>query len=236
MGASDERWRPCDHGPQASPPPPILPAARAFLVQWPWPLFSQLFTASVPLTRPIVAVIEADATDRRTLCSLLSSLDADVQDYDSAESYLAVARRYARLPDHRHVRCPACRGSICCGCCAPRDTSPPVILLGEETDVRAAVDAMREGAVGLHREAAHGRGDSCAASRTCSITRSRSVTESREIALRRTSMSICARIERQLALHLLVQLLAPAACRPAAARSSARRIDRPASGPAGRGP
>ncbi len=26
------------------------------------------------------------------------------------------------------------------------DRSPPVILLGEETDVRAAVDAMREGA------------------------------------------------------------------------------------------
>ena len=41
------------------------------------------------ITRPIVAVIEADATDRRTLCSLLSSLDADIQDYDSAESYLA---------------------------------------------------------------------------------------------------------------------------------------------------
>ena len=39
--------------------------------------------------RPIVAVIEADAAARRTLCSLLSSLDAEIQDYDSAESFLA---------------------------------------------------------------------------------------------------------------------------------------------------
>jgi FixJ family two-component response regulator len=43
--------------------------------------------------RPIVAVIEADATDRRTLCVLLSTLDVDVRDYDSAESFLAA-------PDH----------------------------------------------------------------------------------------------------------------------------------------
>src|SRR5690606_1025403 len=50
--------------------------------------FSML-TDHVAATRPIVAVIEADAAARRTLCSLLSSLDAEVQDYDSAESYLA---------------------------------------------------------------------------------------------------------------------------------------------------
>ena len=50
------------------------------------------FSASdihVRITRPIVAVIEADAAARRMLCSLLSSLDAEIQDYDSAESYLA---------------------------------------------------------------------------------------------------------------------------------------------------
>ena len=50
--------------------------------------------------RPIVAVIEADEAARRLLCSLLSSLDAEIQDYDSAESYLAAAARHAGLRDH----------------------------------------------------------------------------------------------------------------------------------------
>ena len=50
-------------------------------------------TRVVYANRPIVAVIETDATDRRMLCALLSALDVDVRDYDSAESFLAA-------PDH----------------------------------------------------------------------------------------------------------------------------------------
>jgi FixJ family two-component response regulator len=98
----------------------------------------------VQIHRPIVAVIEADEAARRLLRSLLSSLDAEIQDYDSAESYLA-ARRHARLRDHRRV---AARhvGARAVAALAFEETSPPVIVLGEETDVRAAVDAMREGA------------------------------------------------------------------------------------------
>lgn len=101
------------------------------------------------ITRPIVAVIEADAAARRLLCSLLSSLDAEIQDYDSAESYLAA--------DVDALGCdmgciitdmllPGMSGLELLRRLRAIETSPPVIVLGEETDVRAAVDAMREGA------------------------------------------------------------------------------------------
>jgi FixJ family two-component response regulator len=112
--------------------------------------FLQLTHALVATARPIVAVIEADATDRRTLCSLLSSLDVDVQDYDSAESYLA-----ARIDGFRclitDVSLPGMSGLELLRHMRSRTDSRaerlPVILLGEESDVRAAVTAMREGAV-----------------------------------------------------------------------------------------
>ena len=101
---------------------------------------------SVHITRPIVAVIEADAAARRTLCSLLSSLDAEIQDYESAESYLAaeVDTLGCVITD---VILPGMSGLELLRRLRANDSgSPPVILLGEETDVRAAVDAMREGA------------------------------------------------------------------------------------------
>jgi FixJ family two-component response regulator len=101
---------------------------------------------SVSAIRPIVAVIEADATDRRTLCSLLSSLDADVQDYDSAESYLAshVAALGCLITD---MTLPGMSGLDLLRLLRTEHAAPPVILLGEESDVSAAVAAMREGAV-----------------------------------------------------------------------------------------
>jgi two-component system response regulator FixJ len=99
----------------------------------------------VRITRPIVAVIEADAAARRLLCTLLSSLDAEIQDYDSAESCLASD------PDAldcviTDVMLPGMSGLELLRRLRATETSPPVIMLGEETDVRAAVDAMREGA------------------------------------------------------------------------------------------
>ena len=97
------------------------------------------------IIRPIIAVIEADEAARRLLCSLLSSLDADIQDYDSAESYLAA--------DLETLGCvitdvwlPGMSGLELLRRLRSGETSPPVIVVGEETDVRAAVDAMREGA------------------------------------------------------------------------------------------
>jgi two-component system response regulator FixJ len=105
---------------------------------------------SVRISRPIVAVIEADEAARRLLCSLLSSLDAEIQDYDSAESYLAAKvdtlgcdTLCCVITD---VLLPGMSGLDLLRRLRAAETSPPVIVLGEETDVRAAVDAMREGA------------------------------------------------------------------------------------------
>ena len=90
-------------------------------------------------------MIEADEAARRLLRSLLSSLDAEIQDYDSAESYLAGARDTLGcvITD---VWLPGMSGLELLRRLRSEETSPPVIVLGEETDVRAAVDAMREGA------------------------------------------------------------------------------------------
>jgi FixJ family two-component response regulator len=98
------------------------------------------------VTRPIIAVIEADARDRESLCSLLSSLDADVHDFDSAESYLA-AHPSALGCLITDVSLPGMSGLDLLRLLRAARMAPPVILLGEESDVRAAVDAMREGAV-----------------------------------------------------------------------------------------
>jgi FixJ family two-component response regulator len=109
--------------------------------------FLQFTHPIVATSRPIVAVIEADATDRRTLCSLLNSLDVDVQDYDSAESYLAAHMDGfgCLITD---VALPGMSGlELLRQLRAQRQESLPIILLGEESDVRAAVAAMREGAV-----------------------------------------------------------------------------------------
>jgi FixJ family two-component response regulator len=100
----------------------------------------------VSATRPIIAVIEADARDRQTLCSLLSSLDADVHDFDSAESYLA-AHPEALGCLITDVSLPGMSGLDLLKLLRAAHIMPPVILLGEESDVRAAVTAMREGAV-----------------------------------------------------------------------------------------
>jgi len=100
----------------------------------------------VPYSRPIVAVIEADATDRRQLCSLLSRLNADVQDYDSAESYLAspVDIRGCLITE---MTLPGMSGLELLRRLRSNESAPPVILLGEDADIAAAVAALREGAV-----------------------------------------------------------------------------------------
>ena len=97
------------------------------------------------IIRPTIAVIEADEAARRLLCSLLSSLDADIQDYDSAESYLAadLSTLGCVIAD---VWLPGMSGLELLRRLRSGETSPPVIMVGEETDVRAAVDAMRAGA------------------------------------------------------------------------------------------
>ncbi len=109
----------------------------------------RLFSEPVPLVsanRRIVAVIEADAADRRTLCSLLSSLDAEVRFYDSAESYLESSCTVALDCLIADVTLPGMSGLDLLRMLRASKAPPPVILLGEESDVRAAVAGIREGA------------------------------------------------------------------------------------------
>jgi CheY-like chemotaxis protein len=103
--------------------------------------------ATVSAIRPIIAVIEADASDRRTLCRLLSTLDVDVRDFDSAESYLAAGGDSLGCLISE-VALPGMSGlDLLRLLRRSANASPPVILLGEESDVPAAVTAMREGAL-----------------------------------------------------------------------------------------
>jgi FixJ family two-component response regulator len=108
--------------------------------------FFKMFSCFVASSRPIVAVIEANDAERRTLCSLLSSLDVDVQDYPSAESYLAahIDGNGCVITD---VALPGMSGLELLRQLRASRHPLPIILLGEESDVRAAVTAMREGAV-----------------------------------------------------------------------------------------
>lgn len=78
--------------------------------------------------------------------SLLSSLDADVHDYESAESYLAahVNDLSCVISD---VKLPGMSGFDLLKRLKASELALPVILLGEEADVSAAVAAIRAGAV-----------------------------------------------------------------------------------------
>ncbi len=80
------------------------------------------------------------------LRSLLSTLDVDIQDFESAESYLASGRDGLGcvITD---VTLPGMSGIELLRKLRAKHVCPPVILLGEESDVSAAVTAMREGAV-----------------------------------------------------------------------------------------
>jgi FixJ family two-component response regulator len=100
----------------------------------------------VATARPTVAVIEANARDRNALRSLLSSLDVEVHAFDSAESYLAAKgeRLKCIISD---VSLPGMSGLDLLRLLRSMRVAPPVILVGEESDVSAAVTAMREGAV-----------------------------------------------------------------------------------------
>jgi FixJ family two-component response regulator len=76
---------------------------------------------------------------------MLSSLDVDVSDYDSAESYLANSTQGTRclISD---VELPGMSGIELLRYLRSHGVMSPMIMLGEDCDVRAAVAAIREGA------------------------------------------------------------------------------------------
>jgi len=91
-------------------------------------------------------VIEADAADRRILYSLLSPIDAELRFFDSAESYLESIQATSLDCLIADAELPGMSGLELLRLLRRSKAPPPVILLGEEADVRAAVMAMREGA------------------------------------------------------------------------------------------
>jgi len=102
-------------------------------------------TVSSRNERPIVAVVEADPARRGLICALLTSLDIAVNAYESAESYLASAAPGARclITD---VALPGMSGIDLLRCLRERGSMLPMIVVGEDYDVRTAVTAIREGA------------------------------------------------------------------------------------------
>lgn len=96
--------------------------------------------------RPHIAIVEADPAGRRSLCELLTALDIDVDDFDSAESYLAASTQTTQclITD---VSLPGMSGLELLRCLRARGVMPPMIMLGEDCDVPAAVAAIREGAI-----------------------------------------------------------------------------------------
>lgn len=96
--------------------------------------------------RHSVAVIEADVHARRSLCSLLSALDCEIRGYESAESYLAAgADEFGCLITDMVL--PGMSGLDLLRALRADGVAVPIILLGDEADVTAAVTALREGAV-----------------------------------------------------------------------------------------
>jgi two-component system response regulator DctR/two-component system response regulator FixJ len=104
---------------------------------------------SVSTPRLVIAIVEADATDRRMLCTLLSSLSVDVRVFDSAESYLEFCNsRLGRLDCLiADAELPGMSGIELLRLLRSRGVNDPVILLGAAEDVPAAVTAMRAGAM-----------------------------------------------------------------------------------------
>jgi two-component system response regulator FixJ len=95
--------------------------------------------------RPIIAVVDADSNERRTLCTLLGAMDVEVKSYNDAESFLA----------HRNgvlacliveVRLPGISGLQLLRQLRASGENMAVILLASEAEVPIAVEAMRLGA------------------------------------------------------------------------------------------
>jgi two-component system, LuxR family, response regulator FixJ len=97
--------------------------------------------------RPSIAIVDSDATTRRTLLSLLGPLGVEMQVFDSAESYLAQAKT-EKIPTCLivDVTLSGMTGLQLLKQIRAANVDLPVILLAPESDVSIAVDAMRHGA------------------------------------------------------------------------------------------
>jgi two-component system response regulator FixJ len=95
--------------------------------------------------RPIIAVVDADSNERRTLCTLLGAMDVEVKSYNDAESFLA---HRSGVPACLivEVRLPGISGLQLLRQLRASGENMAVILLASEAEVPIAVEAMRLGA------------------------------------------------------------------------------------------
>lgn len=103
-----------------------------------------LVSASVH-AKPFVAIVDANALERGTLAIALSDLQVDIEGFASAESFL----ESEHLPPScliSDIALPGMSGLDLLRRLQVDGAAPPVILLGEESDVVSAVAAMRAGA------------------------------------------------------------------------------------------
>jgi len=95
-------------------------------------------------------VIDADATTRLTVCTLLATLDVEVYAYDSAEAYFLAktSQGNALAPACliADVSLPGISGLELLQRIRATNHTLPVVLLATEAEVPMAVEAMRHGA------------------------------------------------------------------------------------------
>jgi len=97
--------------------------------------------------QPTVHVVDDDAAVRASLRWLLESARLRVQDYDSAEAFLAVVRPDARGCLVLDVQMPGMTGPALFAECQQRGITLPTLFLSGHGDVPVVVEAIRNGAL-----------------------------------------------------------------------------------------
>ena len=100
-----------------------------------------------PATLLSLCVVEDDADERLSLATLFGGLGVTVRTYDSAEDLLASLDQITVSMLVSELSLPGISGIELLRRLRERGVRPPAILLGEDSDIPTAVDAIRAGAV-----------------------------------------------------------------------------------------
>ncbi|MGB5590620.1 MAG: response regulator [Gammaproteobacteria bacterium] len=107
----------------------------------------QTFGEIAPAALLSLCVVEDDADERLSLATLFGGLGVNVRTYDSAEDLLASLDQITVSMLVSELSLPGISGIELLRRLRERGVRPPAILLGEDSDIPTAVDAIRAGAV-----------------------------------------------------------------------------------------
>ncbi|MGB5209499.1 MAG: response regulator [Gammaproteobacteria bacterium] len=107
----------------------------------------QTFGEIAPAALLSLCVVEDDADERLSLATLFGGLGVKVRTYDSAEDLLASLDQITVSMLVSELSLPGISGIELLRRLRERGVRPPAILLGEDSDIPTAVDAIRAGAV-----------------------------------------------------------------------------------------